>query len=225
MARSGAGGVDLNNNLTNSLFNIGGITFTSAAPSYVIGDGTPGDLNSGNTFNLNNVTGSVTNNSTNTQTIDNPFSMSTTQTFTTTAGGGNIVLGGNISGAAGGITTAGAGIITLYGVNSYTGNTTLGAGTLAVGSGGTFSPNSLVVFNASSTLNLGGGTQTVSNLAFGATYASQTSSITNGNLVVTGATGLNLTSGTVTGATLLNLSGLNSFTYNQPTQQFTLRFI
>ena len=214
-ATSSASGLDLNNNLTSSSFNIAGMTFTAGAPAFVIGDGTSGDLNAGNAFVL---TGSVANNGTSLETINNPFSMTAVQTFATTAGGGNLSLGGSISGA-GGITTSGAGILTLSGTNGYSGATTLTAGTLAVGSAGVLSPNSGVVFNGSSTLNLGGGPQTVNNLNYGTTTTSQTSSITNGSLTVTGATGLTLAP---SGATTLNMGGLTSFTYNQPGQAVTM---
>ncbi len=71
----------------------------------MIGDGTATDTNLGDAFNL---TGGVTNSGTNLETINDAFSMTAVRTFTTTTGGGNITVGGNISGTGGGITTAGA---------------------------------------------------------------------------------------------------------------------
>ncbi len=123
---AGAGGLYLNNNLTSSAFNIAGITFNAGAGAYIIGDGSS-NANAGNAFAL---TGNLTNNSTSLQTINNPFSMTAVRTFTTTAGGGDITLGGNISGAAGGIIKAGLGTVTLAGSNSYTGTTTVNLGML-----------------------------------------------------------------------------------------------
>ena len=71
-------------------FSLGGFTFNSLAqPPYTI---------SGNSFALG---GGITNSSANTQTINDAFSMAATQTFTTTTGGGNLSLGGVISGAGG----------------------------------------------------------------------------------------------------------------------------
>ncbi len=126
---AGTGGLLLNNDLTSSAFSIAGITFNPGAGAFVIGDGTT-TANAGSTFVL---TGSVINNSTSLETINNPFSMTTVQTFTTTAGGGNITLGGIISGTGGGITKTGAGTLTLSGANTYTGGTTLsGTGVLSI---------------------------------------------------------------------------------------------
>jgi fibronectin-binding autotransporter adhesin len=122
---TGSGGLNLNNNLTTGTgWNVNGITFQAGAPAFVIGDGTLTG-NAGNAFTLSS---NVTNNSTSLQTINTPFSMAATRTFTMTAGGGNIRLGGAVSGA-GGVTTAGAGTLTLGGANSYTGATTIAAAT------------------------------------------------------------------------------------------------
>lgn len=122
---TGSGGLLLNNNLTTGTgWNVNGITFQAGAPAFVIGDGTL-TANAGNTFSLSS---NITNNSTSLQTINTPFRMAATRTFTMTAGGGNIRLGGSVSGA-GGVTTAGTGTLTLGGANSYTGATTVAAAT------------------------------------------------------------------------------------------------
>jgi autotransporter-associated beta strand protein len=127
---TGAGGLNLNNNLTSGAFSINGITFSAGAAAFVIGDGTT-TPNAGNPFVL---AGSVTNSSTNLQTINNPFSMTAQRTFTTTAGGGNIRLGGNITGTGGGIQVSGPGAVTLAGDNSFTGSVTVATGTLNLAS-------------------------------------------------------------------------------------------
>ena len=119
---SGSSGTVLNNNLTSSSSTIGGITFTAGAPAYSI---------SGNAFALS---GSVTNNSTSLQTINDALTLATTATFTGTAGGGNITLSGNIAGiGTAGITKTGSGILTLTGANSYFGPTTVSATGLTAG--------------------------------------------------------------------------------------------
>ena len=125
----GAGGLLLHNNLTNPSFSYAGITFTPDAGAYVIGNGstTP---NAGNALA---VTGSIVNNSTVTQTINNPLGLPDILTFTTTAGGGNITLGGDIL-FGNGIVAAGTGTLTLNGNNSYTGGTTVSQGTLTLNS-------------------------------------------------------------------------------------------
>jgi autotransporter-associated beta strand protein len=150
---AGAGGVLLNDNLTSGLFSVAGITFNSGAGGYVIGNGTT-TANMGNTFVL---TGAVTNNSTNVQTINNAFSLTAVQTFTTTAGGGNITLGGNLSGTGGGVNVAGGGTLTLSGANTYTGGTTIASGgTLQIGAGaaagsiaGNVTDNGMLIFDRS----------------------------------------------------------------------------
>ena len=140
---AGSSGTALNDDLTTSGFNIAGITYNSGAAAFTV---------TNNTFVL---TGPVANNSSSLETINNAFSMTSPQTFTTTNGGG-IALGGIISGA-GGITAAGSGTLTLSGVNTYTGATTVSGGTLVLSktngyvyTGGTLS------INGSSTLKLTG---------------------------------------------------------------------
>ena len=127
---TGAGGLNLNNDLTNSSFTLGGttaITFNAGAGAYVIGNGTT-TANMGNTFILG---GNVLNSSTNLQTINNPFSMTAARTFTTSAGGGDIMLTGLISGASGAITKAGSGTLILTNTaNSFTGVVSVSAGTV-----------------------------------------------------------------------------------------------
>ena len=92
---------------------VAGITFTSAAPAYTINP----SIASVNGFTL---TGPIANNSTSAQIINDPIIMTAARTFTTTAGGGNITLGGNISGSGGAIVLAGSGMLVLTGSNSYT---------------------------------------------------------------------------------------------------------
>ena len=80
---AGNGGLDLNDDWTSGSFNIAGITFQSGSGPFVIGDGTAIDTNAGNAFTL---TGGITNSSTSLQTINDPFAISGSQTFTTTRG-------------------------------------------------------------------------------------------------------------------------------------------
>ena len=103
------------NDLTNSTFNIAGITFIFNGEAFNI---------VGNAFNL---TGDITNAGSKLQTILCPITVSSTRTFETTAGGGNLELGYPINGS-GGITVAGGGTLILGAANTYTGGTTVNAG-------------------------------------------------------------------------------------------------
>lgn len=90
------------------------------------------------------------------------------------AGGGTVDTDGNtvsisspISGA-GGLTKAGAGQLTLSGVNTYSGSTTISGGTLALGGSERLSNSSALNLN-SGTLDLGGFSETLSSLSLGNT--------------------------------------------------------
>ena len=107
-------GLTLSDNLmTPGTFNVAGVTFTSAAGAYVINPATAGT----NGFTL---TGDITNNSTNTVTINDDIVTTAGRTVTTVPGGG-VTLGGNISGTGGGLSLTGGGNLTLAGAVNYTG--------------------------------------------------------------------------------------------------------
>ncbi len=59
---------------------------------------------------------------------------------------------GGIFGSGGGLTKAGSGALTLSGSNSFTGQTTVSAGTLILGSGDALAPTAAVVVNSGATL-------------------------------------------------------------------------
>ena len=134
----------------------------------------------------------------------------TARSVTLNAGGGtfdtdgnNATLSSTIVGV-GGLTKVGAGILTLSGTSSYTGATTINAGTLLGGAVNTFSPASATTINTGGTLDLGGFAQTINavSLAGGA--------LQNGAL--TGA--ITSTGGTVNGigggATLTTTAGITT---------------
>jgi len=139
----------LTDSLTSNIFAIAGITFVDGAISYTM---------TGNAFEL---TGPLIDYGTNTETINNAIALGATENIETTSGGGNLVLGGVISGGFG-LTVEGslantAGAVTLDGnaANTYTGATTVNAGTLTVNYAN-YAGNNLI--SASSALSLAGGT-------------------------------------------------------------------
>ena len=133
----------LTDSLTNSSFAIAGITFNAGSPAYTL---------TGNAFEL---TGGITNNGSSAENIGNAVVLSGTETFTTTAGGGNIVMSGPISdgGTVQGVTAAGSGILRLSGSDSYYGATTVNAG-------------STLRLVANSTNTVGGVTSALSNNSY-----------------------------------------------------------
>jgi autotransporter-associated beta strand protein len=100
-----------------------GITFSpSAAPFTIIG-------------NRMLLSGNVTNQSANVQTIAAPLTLAAGMRTFSSPGGAPLVVPGNLSGP-GGLNKTGAYTLTLAGNNSYTGGTTVSDGTLKIGNGG-----------------------------------------------------------------------------------------
>jgi autotransporter-associated beta strand protein len=198
---NGSSGLTLTDNLfTPAAFNLSGITFDSTAPAYVIAPG----ISATNGFTLN---GTITNNSTSLETINDLVTLSGSSDSLVATG--NITFGGVISGAAN-LSTSGGGTIVLNGTNTFTGNMTIGSGTVianvgnaslvnAFSTGGT----SIGQPDASRTITINSGGTLNFNAANGMGFNSNTN-ISTGIIVNSGGTLTSSVSYTTLGGVTLN---------------------
>jgi|GEM_PF-2136752 len=117
---AGAGGLSLNNDLTNPAFIVTAITYNGTAGSYVIGDGTA-TANAGNAFTLG---GNISVSTSAAQIINNPITLSGSPVIFLSAGE-TLTLAGDIDGNSG-LNKRQGGMLVLSGTNTYTGVTKLG---------------------------------------------------------------------------------------------------
>ncbi len=176
-----------NTNDTTAATSYASITFNNTAGAFTL---------SGDSITLG---GSVTNNDADVQTINLGLILSGTRTFN--AASGNLAIGGAISGTGFGITKTGSNSLTLTGTNTYTGATTISAGTLQIGDGGTtgsISNTSGVTNNAALVYNRSSGSFTAGYAISGTGTVSKVGAST---LILTGTN-------TYTGATTISAGTL-----------------
>jgi outer membrane autotransporter protein len=159
----------------------------------------------------------------------NSFNLAATRPITLNAPGGTIDTNGNNTTISQGITGAGqltklgAGILTLTGTSSYSGGTTIAAGTLQLGNGGTsgsilgnVADNGTLVFNRSDTLPFAGvisGTGTVNQAGTGTTILTGDNTYTGGTTISAGT--LQLGNGGTTGSVVGNVADNGTLEFNR----------
>ncbi|WP_395716295.1 autotransporter-associated beta strand repeat-containing protein [Prosthecobacter sp.] len=139
--------------------------------------------------------------------ITSPGQYTVAPTVTLTGGGGtgaSVAVGTLVANTSGGLTKVGAGTLTLSAVNSYTGGTTINAGTLALGINDALADTGNVTI-AGGTLNVATFNDTV------ATVSLQSGAITGTTGVLTSTANYDLQSGTAS-AILAGSVGLNKTT-------------
>ena len=188
---AGTAGAVLNNDLSGATY--AGLTFNAGASAFTIG---------GNSFTL---TGNVVNNSTGTQTINTPVTLSGARTFAATSG--QLAFGGNITGTPGSWTLTPTNKITLGGANSLTMSANFAGLIINAGAGGVDITGSTAITGAAGNAQSGYmnvlGTTTVAIKSGGSLTINGTTNTTPGGII-----GQN-TAGTST----LSVESGGSFTY------------
>jgi fibronectin-binding autotransporter adhesin len=135
-------------------------------------------------------------------------------TLTTGGNNGSTIFSGRTTGT-GGLTKYGTGIFTLSGTNSYTGATTIYAGTLKAGAANSFAAGSAFSIAESAKLDLGGYNQTIGSLTGTGEVALGAGSLTTGgnNTSTTYAGDIGGSGGlTKSGSGAFTLSGSSNYT-------------
>jgi autotransporter-associated beta strand protein len=195
-ANTYSGGATINAGTLNSnnASALGTGTFTIAGGSNAIIDNTTGSAITLSTNNAQAWNGNFT--FTGTQSLNlgtGAVTLGASRTVTVSAN--NLTVGGVISGAGFSLTKAGTGTLTLGGANTYTGGTTVNAGTLLVNGNNSAATGAVSVNNSGTTL---GGTGTIGGavtVGSGANLLGGTGSTASGTLTL--ANSLTLNSGSI----------------------------
>ena len=212
---TGAGGTALNNNLTSGSFDVAGITYNSGAAAFTV---------SGNAFVL---TGSITNNGSNLETISDAFSITSAENFVVASG--SLTLGGSISGTGGGLTIGGSDTVTLSGANSYSGATTVNGGKLLLNNASALSPLTTLTVNNGGIVDLNGNNASITDFGAGGLlgFITNGASGTTANTITVTNLNIGLNTRIANGATrpvavkLQSIGSINSGSLNNNTNTFS----
>lgn len=214
---SGTGGL---NQVGNGFLELSGANTYSGGTTL-----TSGTLLVGSDANLGDASGTLTFNG---GTLQNTGAFTTGRATTLNAAGGtflanmNLVMNGPISGT-GRLTKTGAATLTLTGANNYTGGTTISAGTLQVGNGGTsgsiagnITNNGVLAFSRSDASIFGGaasGTGSLDQRGTGTTVLSGANTYTGGTTISAGT--LQIGNGGTAGSILGNVADNGILAFNR----------
>ncbi len=126
----------------------------------------------------------------------------------------------NVISGSGSVVQSGAGTVTVTGSNTYSGTTTISAGTLALSGGDNRLPtNTTVIFSANATFNVGTNSQTLSAVDL---YDNVTAVVTGagGTLMANGAADFRIGGVISSAAQTVDMSGLANFIFNQSGKAF-----
>jgi autotransporter-associated beta strand protein len=171
----------------NGNYNINTLRFNSTAGAFTLG------ATAGNSLTFDGVVPSMIQLSDNAQTIDVPVTLNTT-TIVETTGAGNLTLSGVLSGT-GGLMKVGINTLVLSGANTYSGNTTINAGTVILQNG-----TALGSTSAGTTVSSGATLQLENNISIGAEALALDGTLRN-------ASGANLFGGTISGTGVVTIDG------------------
>lgn len=132
----------------------------------------------------------------------------------------NSFLFANVISGSGSVVQAGAGTVTVTGSNTYSGTTTISAGTLALSGGDNRLPtNTTVIFSANATFNVGTNSQTLSSVDLNDNVTAVVAGA-GGTLMANGAADFRIGGGSSGASQTVDMSGLANFVFNQSGKAF-----
>ncbi len=208
-ARAGTGNINLGGT------NVAGVSRTNAF--YLGMASSTGGVTNTNQININAGGGASTigaNNTSGVNSFTGPIVLST-NVSANVASGGTLTFNGIVSGSGFGVTKIGSGILIYSNANTYTGTTTVSAGTLRLGTGGSISDSSALSIASGATFDLNGINDTV-----GALSGAGTLSLGAGNFTTTVGAASTF-SGDITGSGAFGKAGSSTLTLSGNSSTFS----